>query len=442
LLLLSLCLLSQAPAAADDGNDRYSFAPAASRQRGVTLERNAHGAKATLRAADVGAADTLLLGLRVAARGATPRVRVRAAGLQIEQYLDAQAHGLRWLNLTSLRKAIGKSVTLEIETEDLTITSGQANLRMFENHLPFERGVLILAPHPDDAEIAAFGLYAGHAAETYIVTVTSGNAGPQNYRANFPIEAEHFQFKGFQRAIDSVTVPWQGGVPPERCYNLGYFDARLITMHAEPSAAIPEMYSDNRDVALYRRANLAKLLPNSSRMNSWQNLVADLAQLFTATNPALIVMPHPLLDTHLDHQFVAVAAAEALAQYTKPVTFLLYTNHAGNNLYPYGPAGTTVSLPPWSASDLPVQGLYALPIDAGMQRRKLFALDSMHDLRLPPDEQKQCATQPLTITDDSPRNESMDYFRRGPRAEELFFVFDRAGLTSLIQRHAAQASAH
>jgi hypothetical protein len=178
-------------------------------------------------------------------------------------------------------------------------------------------------------------------------------------------------------------------------------------------------------------------------MNSWQNLVADLAQLFTAINPALIVMPHPLLDTHLDHQFVAVAAAEALAQYAKPVTFLLYTNHAGNNLYPYGPAGTTVSLPPWNASDLPVQGLFALPIDAGMQRRKLFALDSMHDLRLPPDEQQQCASQPLSITEDSPRNESMDYFRRGPRAEELFFVFDRAGLSSLVQRHlTAQLPAH
>ncbi len=237
-LLLSLCLLPPAPAAADEGNDRYSFAPTASRQRGVTLERSPHGAKATLRGAEIGGADTLLLGLRVAASGAVPRLRVRAAGLNMEQYLDAGAHGLRWFNLTSLRAALVKDVTLEFETQDLTITSLQANLRMFENHLPFERGILILAPHPDDAEIAAFGLYASHAAQTHIVTVTSGNAGSRNYAANFPIEAEHYQFKGYQRAIDSVTVPWQGGVPPERCYNLGYFDARLDTMHAQPSVPV------------------------------------------------------------------------------------------------------------------------------------------------------------------------------------------------------------
>jgi LmbE family N-acetylglucosaminyl deacetylase len=428
-----MCLMQQAPAAADVGNDRYSFSPEASRQRGITLERTEHGAKLSLTSADVGNADTLFLGLRVAADGDPPLLRARIGASVIEQYLDPNAHGLRWLNLTSLRGAIGKASKLEIEAVHATITSRQANLRSFENHLPFEQGILVLAPHPDDAEIAAFGLYAGHAKSTHIVTVTSGNAGSPTYRAHFAADApDQYQFKGVLRVIDSVTVPWQGGVPPERCYNLGYFDARLDTMYAQKGEAIREMYGENRDTAPYRRANLATLLPTGSRLNSWQNLVADLVQLFARLNPAVVVMPHPLLDSHLDHQFVAVAAAEALLQYAKPVTFLLYTNHAGNNLYPYGPAGSVISLPPWSASDLPVQGLFALPVDPTLQRRKLFALDSMHDLRLSPDDQAHCTTRPVTI--DSPRNESMDYFRRAPRSEELFYVFDRAGLTSLVQR--------
>ena len=40
--------------------------------------------------------------------------------------------------------------------------------------------------------------------------------------------------KGYLRAVDSVTVPWQGGIPPQRCFNLGYFDARLEEMRARP----------------------------------------------------------------------------------------------------------------------------------------------------------------------------------------------------------------
>jgi LmbE family N-acetylglucosaminyl deacetylase len=432
-LCLVLCLFQEAPAAADIGNDRYSFVPTASRQRGITLERTEHGARLSLTSAEVGDADTLLLGIRVAADGDTPMLRARIGTTAIEQYLDANAHGLRWLNLTSLRKAIGKVSTLELEAQHLTITSQQANLRSFENHLPFERGILVLAPHPDDAEIAAFGLYASHAAQARIVTITSGNAGSPTYRAHFDSEGpDHYQFKGVLRVIDSITVPWQGGVPPEHCYNLGYFDARLETMHAQKGAAISEVYSENRDVAPYRRANLGTLLPSASRLNSWQNLVADLAQLLAVLEPAVVVLPHPLLDSHPDHQFVAVAAAEAAQQHAKPITFLLYTNHAGNNLYPYGPAGSVTSLPPWNSADLPVQGLYALPVDRALQRRKLFALESMHDLRLSPDEQAHCSTRPPTI--DSPRNESMDYFRRAPRSEELFFVFDRAGLTALVQR--------
>jgi hypothetical protein len=62
----------------------------------------------------------------------------------------------------------------------------------------------------------------------------------------------------------------------------------------------------------------------------------------------------------------------------------------------------------------------------------------MHDLRLSPDEQAHCSTQPVSA--DSPRNESKDYFRRAPRAEELFFVFDRTGLSALVQRFLQEQS--
>ena len=66
-------------------------------------------------------------------------------------------------------------------------------------------------------------------------------------------------------------------------------------------------------------------------------------------------------------------------------------------------------------------------------RRKLYALESMHDLRLSPAEQQSC-TQPGAQPGrpDYPRSPT-DYFRRGPRPEEIFFAFDRKGLEQLMQ---------
>src|SRR5262249_57577035 len=123
----------------------------------------------------------------------------------------------------------------------------EAALRTFANGLDLAKTVLVLAPHPDDAEIAAFGLYADRNAT--IVTVTSGNAGDMNYRDNFTDTADHYLFKGFLRAADSVTVPLQGGIPPERCLNLGYFDARLANMHDKPTEVFPDLYGPTTNVS-------------------------------------------------------------------------------------------------------------------------------------------------------------------------------------------------
>jgi hypothetical protein len=145
------------------------------------------------------------------------------------------------------------------------------------------------------------------------------------------------------------------------------------------------------------------------------------------------VMAHPALDNHPDHQFATVALAEALERWNGRATFLLYTNHAAENLYPFGPPDTFVPLPPWSASEIAVQSLYVHPLDAKLQRRKLFALESQHDLRLSPAEQASCGIPGQKRRDDYPRTPAVDYFRRAPRPEELFFVFDREGVRNVIK---------
>ncbi|HET7294246.1 MAG TPA: PIG-L family deacetylase [Vicinamibacteria bacterium] len=429
---LVLAVLAVVPRASGD-DDRYRFAPGQGEELSVAVSTDASSARFEWPRPATADWDTALLGLRVDAGAESgPWAELRAGSARVEQHFEAGAAGLRWLNLTGLRSQLAPGASVTIAAHGLGLQGGQATLRLFANRLDWTKKVLILAPHPDDAEIAAFGLYAGSNAT--IVTVTSGNAGDANYRDDFPDRAEQYLFKGYIRAVDSVTVPWQGGIPPERCFNLGYFDARLATMHDKRDEVVPEMYGPNDDVAPYRRANVSRLLPNTSRKNRWTNLVEDLAAIFKKVKPGVVVMVYPQLDHHDDHRFVSVAAVEALGKWKGNARFLLYTNHGFKDLYPFGPAGSTMSLPPWAGPELPVESVYAKTVSPELQRRKLYALESMHDLRLSPAEQRSCLPPGIqSKREDYPRVPEKDYLRRGPRSEELFFVFGRDGVHDLVR---------
>jgi hypothetical protein len=183
-------------------------------------------------------------------------------------------------------------------------------------------------------------------------------------------------------------------------------------------------------VSVYRKANLGRLLPDSPRTSSWPHLVADLVSVLRKLKPSVVVVPHPWLDTHLDHEFVTVALVDALAQVASRATFLLYTNHASADRFPFGPAGSAMSLPPWAGPLLPVQRVLSVPTGSELLRRKLFALESMHDLRLAPGEQPTCGAG-MPPAEDS-RATGAGYFRRALRSEETFFVYDPEGLKQLV----------
>jgi hypothetical protein len=97
-----------------------------------------------------------------------------------------------------------------------------------------------------------------------------------------------------------------------------------------------------------------------------------------------------------------------------------------------------MSLPPWSTSDVIVEGVYSHAVPPELQTRKLFALESMHDLRLSPTEQATCNLPEIKRRDDYPRVPSVDYFRRGVRSEELFFVYSLSGVRELVRSFVAQ----
>ena len=418
-------------------SDTFTFRAGVAAPLTVTLEETNDTIAMTWPATAGRAWDTALLGVQVSVNflGSAPFVEISAAGVTDRQYFRPGETGPRWLNLSFLRAAVSGGARLNLRSDGVRITPGAAPLRLFANGLDLSRTMLVLAPHPDDAEIAAFGLYAYRNAT--IVTITTGNAGPRSYEANFDNVAEMYQFKGRIRLIDSITVPWLGGIPPARAFNMGYFDARLAEMHDKPTAVIPEMYGPNTDIGAYLKYNLGTLLPKRPRASQWTNLVDDMETVLKKVDPALIVTPHPQLDSHADHQFATVALAEALSRRRKRVTLLLYTNHADRNRYPYGPAGTLMSLPPPVEREVLVDRVYSHPVPADLQRQKLFALESMHDLRSSPSRLYQVevggdrSTQP-----EGPGPSSIggvNYLRRGPRSNELFFVYDESTVKPAIE---------
>ncbi len=273
-------------------------------------------------------------------------------------------------------------------------------------------------------------------ADATVVTVTAGNAGAPTYEAVFDDPAELYLFKGRIRLIDSITVPLQGGIPPDRTFNMGYFDARVAAMYEKRDESIPEMYRQNSDINVYRRENVGSLLPKRPRESKWSHLVDDTLALLKKVKPAVIVAPHPQLDTHRDHQYVTVALSEALARWKESVTLLLYTNHADRNRYPYGPAGTLMSIPPPPAGEIAFDRVYSHPVSPSLQRLKLFALESMHDLRYTPTRQFQLARpEARTMAPEKTGPEpDITYLRRAPRSNELFYVYDRDSFGEMIRQ--------
>lgn len=416
--------------------DTFTFRDAVGEALTATLEE-INGAIAMSWPATAGRAwDTALLRVQVSADflGSAPFVEIASAGVTDRHYFRPGESGPRWLNLSFLRAAISGGTRVSFHTDGVRIAAGAAPLRLFANGLDLSRPMLVLAPHPDDAEIAAFGLYANRNAT--IVTITTGNAGPRSYEANFTDVAEMYHFKGRIRLIDSITVPWLGGIPPARAFNMGYFDARLADMHDKPAAVIPEMYGPNTDIGAYLKYNIGTLLPKRPRESRWTNLVDDLDTVLRKVAPALIVAPHPQLDSHVDHQFTTVALAEALSRRRQRVTLLLYTNHADRNRYPYGPAGTLMSLPPPVAQEVKIDRVYSHPVSPELQRQKLFALESMHDLRSSPSRLYQVEIGQDRVREFEKQGPSavggVNYLRRGPRSNELFFVYDQSSIKPTI----------
>jgi LmbE family N-acetylglucosaminyl deacetylase len=365
------------------------------------------------------AGDTAFLEIHLRrSRGEEPGLRATRGAVEVRQVFEAGARGRRFVDVSPLLAGDEAASSVALASEGAEWEPGPASLFVFQNPPVDGLRVLVLAPHPDDAEIAAFGLYSR--ADADVVTVTAGDAGGKQYAVLYPDDGEHYRVKGWMRTWDSVTVPLLGGVEPGRARNLGYYDATLARLWRTAPHPVEPLLASIERPGWYRELNVDAATRDRRFEATWPALVADLRAELERVRPRVVVAPHPLLDRHRDHRFSTLALLEALAGWDGACELWLYTNHAvQNEAWPFGPRSAMSGLPPWPGGELFWSRLVSHPLAPGDRSRKLIALEAMHDLR-PFDLRDGSA--PARTAAERARAQRYDYLRRAPRPNELFFV--------------------
>jgi len=306
-----------------------------------------------------------------------PYIESRCGARTSRQYFERGAHGQRYLDLSALFAGNDTSTQVDMRGHLLRWRAAAACLLVFEPPVTADTTALVVAPHPDDAEIAAFGLYA--ARPSWVCTITAGERSRVKLPAAVPASMQA-HWAAALRVWDSLAVPQLGGVAAERCVNLVWPDGTLALMHDNPSQSFILGCESTLPRSQLRARNPMAQFQTGGASCDWPALTSELRQLILATRPGVVVCPHPLLDTHSDHVFTAVAVEQALRDLpTTPPTVLLYVVHTrGAALHPFGPAHAQIGPPPQRGDDCVASSIYSYALDARMRLTKHLAIDAMH----------------------------------------------------------------
>lgn len=357
----------------------------------------------------------------------TPTITLSSQNRVIRQDFELGAKGTRFINISPLsHSSMSAGEVITLSSQNLTTLPTEAELVIFDNNkFGSDDRFLFLSPHPDDAEIAASGLYQQHNDSSWIVTITAGDAGGSPFKKLFETRKEQYLAKARFRVYDSVSIPQVAGIPRERAYNLGYFDGTLKKMFKDQSATVSSINLPFSSPQIFRKN--APFI-NSSKA-TWKNLVQDLASVIKDTEPTVIITPHPMLDSHFDHQYTTIAILEALKTVAarKP-TLLMYTNHTMTELYPYGDRRSMISIPYIEDTKTLFDNLYSYNLTDKQRSIKLLTIDLMHDLKKTPSIEPYDIFTSIkhTKVDVMKRLRTPDtsYYRRSLRPNELFYVVE------------------
>jgi len=299
------------------------------------------------------------------------------------QFFESNQKGKRLVNLTGLD--LTGDISFKINNCSINSTA-----KLFGFKKPkMESNILIIAPHPDDAELAAYGFYRNQNDKVWIVTITAGDSLSRLEKQYIPNLDNNLTDaslrKGIIRAWNSITTPILAGVAPEKNIMLGYFDESLTELVKEQDKKVLHKLNEKISPNYFRKFNRDQILNNSTPENSGKSLVQDLKLIIEHAKPSIIVVTHPEIDPHPDHIATAKACALALQDSThKPEHIFMYANHLHNSKgFPWGPIHSAGGVWPWkdNQSKLGKWSLYSESLDLELQKEKAVALDSMYDLK-------------------------------------------------------------
>ena len=344
-----------------------------------------------------------------------PYVDIHCGSRVVRQYFERRFRGKRYLNVSDLSANSGEEITLKFKHCRLKCN----DCRMIVMKNPDIKGkkVLVISPHPDDAEIAAFGLYSEQ--NSLVVTVTAGESEPGKHHQTMTNSADEAGLlKGQLRAWDSIAVPQWAGLSTDQAINLGYPDSGLEKLYKDPENVFPTQAK-----AAFRQFNRIRLTTDGEQSISWLSLVGDFSELLRNFKPDFIVTCHPTMDPHKDHQLSTLAIKQAVEEtLDEPPVWLYYINHLSyTDRWPFGVHGSNVSLPPGTGD---VQQVYSHTTNAAVRSKKACALEMMHDLRNPMKLKHtvRCWLQHKCLGRHSHPLGNDPYLRKGVRSNELFIV--------------------
>ena len=325
------------------------------------------------------------------------KVELRQPGWQPEareneQFFEAQQRGKRYLNLTGLPNLH----EVQCLTHDCTLAS-QASLLLFREP-PMEHGpILIIAPHADDAELAAFGVYQHRHSQVWIATLYAGESLQKMSKQYIP-DLDNSMEAGCPRKAtirhwNSMTTPLLAKVPADQLVCLGYSGITVETLYDAPHDAILHGAGNGYSPVAFRGLNVLSLSNDREALNTPQAMVNELSELLLRIQPTTVLVTDPEVDPHPEHKAAAHALALAMAQSDYvPQNVLMYVNHLeGIKDFPYGPEHTTTALAPCYK---PYQyfhqvQVYSYSLSLAEQKEKVVAFDTMHDLRASASLEKQ-----------------------------------------------------
>lgn len=307
----------------------------------------------------------------------TPYIKVSLENKFEKTFFEHGAAGIRYIDISTF----GGFDNIKIFAQNCNIVSKNLEVYDFEDLDIKNKKLLIVAPHPDDAEISSFGLYSS-AKESFIVTVTAGECSCKYCDIEDDKEVQA-KLKGNLRVFNALTTGLLGNVEYQNSIALGYFNETIRNMYENKEKVFSSKTAGVSDINYFRRVQHSKIKTNPNPTAKWDSLVSDFKYIINSTKADLILTLHPQIDSNPDHQYITLALLEAMEELNyEDIKLLTFTNHLSQNEYfPYGEIFSTSPLAPKFDEPFIFDKIYSHQLSKEKQIYKYYALESMHDLR-------------------------------------------------------------